>query len=207
MRNNIAHVGFGRDALRAQRITEKAQEYFAEVESIWHNKEAWLAPFPRQAADYHVLLTPFGLATGLLNTVVTRVDADERIVVTSKEGRALADGALKRAGATEGTRFVVVNDPFSGFAECSTVIKQVREFFAVQLPSQITLNITGGTTALQYIVQQVGLWARGHGVKVRTEAAVDRRPPAEQKRDPDKIGEVVSIDQVSEYGLEEDEEY
>jgi len=58
----------------------------------------------------------------------------------------------------------------------------------------MVLNITGGTTAMQYIVQQIAALAAELGRPVRRAALVDRRLPQEQRDEPFVPGELIWLD-------------
>lgn len=58
----------------------------------------------------------------------------------------------------------------------------------------MVVNITGGTTAMQHIVQQVAAFAAELGRPVRRAALVDRRLPQEQREEQYVPGELIRLD-------------
>lgn len=52
---------------------------------------------------------------------------------------------------------------------------------AIMQADEVVVNITGGTTAMQHIVQQIARYAEELGRLARRVALVDRRSPQEQR--------------------------
>lgn len=141
-----------------------------------------------------VLVTPLGLSPGLLFSAVCLTRPSRVIVITSRQGAALAPDALQRAGYQGPWHVVELADPHTGFHEVPQVLAQVRAHLAAA-PSgtPVVVNFTGGTTAIQYVVGRVAEELQGAGYPVRRVAVVDRRPPEEQRAEPYRLGEVVDL--------------
>jgi len=65
---------------------------------------------------------------------------------------------------------------------------------AIIQADEVVVNITGGTTAMQHIVQQIAALAAELGRSVRRVALVDRRLPQEQREEPYVPGELIRLD-------------
>ncbi len=59
---------------------------------------------------------------------------------------------------------------------------------------EVIANLTGGTTALQWAVEEAARRVERLGVRVRRVAVVDRRSRAQQSEEPYVIGELLPLD-------------
>lgn len=64
---------------------------------------------------------------------------------------------------------------------------------AISRRERVIVNITGGTTAMQYVAQQVAQEYRWGGIEIELIALIDRRPPAEQVKNPYVPGEIIYL--------------
>jgi len=71
------------------------------------------------------------------------------------------------------------------------VSKEVTKY--LEHTDKLVINLTGGTTLLNYMLLKVGDEAR-YGKTIKTVIAVDKRTYEEQKRNPYVVGEVVELD-------------
>jgi hypothetical protein len=140
-----------------------------------------------------VLVTPLGLSPGVLYTAFAQLAPPLTVVITSEEARPVVEDVARRAAYDPGrVRVYAVRDPHQCFRERSELEAWVRPVLLDT--SRVVLNITGGTTALQYLVEAVGRRAERLGLEVERVAMVDRRSPEEQRRQPYVAGEVVRLD-------------
>lgn len=139
-----------------------------------------------------VLFSPLGLAFGTLYSAILLTRPNRVVIVTSAE----AIGGLH--GALDAARFFhtafefethVLGDPQAGFGEG----RALARYLSKSAGSTNIVNLTGGTTALQDCVRSVADILRREGQPVREVAAVDRRDPQEQRRDPLFVGELVEV--------------
>jgi hypothetical protein len=63
--------------------------------------------------------------------------------------------------------------------------------------SEVIVNLTGGTTALQYLAERLADEALRLGTTVCRVAVMDRRSREEQQRDPFQLGEIAWLDRRS----------
>lgn len=144
-----------------------------------------------------LLITPLGLSPGVIYSALVHVKPARAIVVTSKEGAMKLPMALKKAQAITKSAPVdclvrEMEDPFTGYQEASRILdSKVRGW--LQGADTIVLNLSGGTTMLQYIVEYLARVAERLGVPVRRGIALDRRLFAEQGRNPYVLGEWVEL--------------
>jgi hypothetical protein len=94
----------------------------------------------------------------------------------------MIDEAARRAGFTGPMRRILVNDPHSGFDELDRVRSEGSEFLLEA--DCIVANLTGGTTLMGLMVQQLVEAGDRFSRPYRRFALIDRRPPAEQDAEP-----------------------
>ncbi|MDN5293999.1 MAG: hypothetical protein PWQ31_1304 [Eubacteriales bacterium] len=136
-----------------------------------------------------VLISPLGTSPGLLYSALAHVQPQRLIVITSELAAQRLPEILSRAGFTGTWMAVCVQDPFTCFHEVDKVWRQIILSFPPWEDGRFTVNITGGTTALQYVVQKVAARLKEEGYAVREMALVDRRSREEQEKEPYVVGE------------------
>ncbi len=154
-----------------------------------------MAPSPPAGAG-RLLVSPLGLSPGVLFSALKHVNPDRLLVITSREAAASLEEVLGAAGCADiEPRVFQVEDPHMGFSED-------RRLFGSSLDSdlaesaEVVVNITGGTTALQWLVERVAERAVRLGVTLSRIALVDRRPPEVQRREPFVLGELIKLSPV-----------
>ncbi|MBI4864959.1 MAG: hypothetical protein HY815_32575 [Candidatus Riflebacteria bacterium] len=193
-RDKLAHVGHGAEA--AGSSAGKLQELLKRCEELLERRSY---PCGAGAREGRLLVTPLGLSSGLLYTALHRLEPKSLLVVTSAEAAVAVPDVLKKAGRVDVEPHVFeVDDPFVAFGDHERLLEQreCRELLADA--GEIVVNVTGGTTALQYLVQRVAERAIGLGATVRRAALVDRRPAEQQRAEPYVLGEVIWLDQPTE---------
>ncbi|MBI4497305.1 MAG: TIGR02221 family CRISPR-associated protein [Chloroflexi bacterium] len=193
-RNRFAHAGMTEDEVRL------TPGDVAEVGHLIQQCAALLADpdLPRLAQQrsriMRLLVTPLGLSPGVLYSAVQHVRPDRVVVITSAEGRQRLPDALAAADVA-GLPVVVreLRDPMTGFQEGRALLDGEFRRSLVEA-SEVVVNLTGGTTVIQYVVEQIAGAARSLGVAVRRVAVVDRRTPEEQRAHPFVLGELVVLD-------------
>jgi hypothetical protein len=142
-----------------------------------------------------VLFSPLGLAYGTLYSAILLTRPQRVVVVTSAEAIGNIHAALDAARFFH-TSFEfethVLEDPQAGFPEG----RKLARFLAASAGQTNVVNLTGGTTVLQDCVRSVADILRREAKAVREVAAIDRRDPAEQRRDPLFVGELVEVAEV-----------
>ena len=82
----------------------------------------------------------------------------------------------------ERTKTIELVDPHGGFDEITKAVDQVRPYLLEA--DEVVANMTGGTTLMGIIVQQLVEEAQKLDRPVRRFVLIDRRPPARQDQDP-----------------------
>jgi len=143
-----------------------------------------------------VLLSALGMSPGLLYTAIQRVEPDFLLVLTSREAAVFLDEILARAGYKGRCEVINVADPHTGFDRVPEVLAQVKQSLDGLSRYHLYINLTGGTTCLQYIITHA---ADGFpdlcASAVTTVAMIDRRPAVEQRANPYVPGEMVVVEE------------
>lgn len=195
IRNQFAHAGFQIKPVNFEKGREKLDKFFKLVEENIENDDVWRLP-RRESDDSKVLISGMGASFGLLFSAVYHVQPDAVFVVTSGKYREHAIEACTRAGfgSDKPLHVIEMQDVFCGFDETSGIIKTVWPL--IQNAGSLVVNLTGGTTAMQWVMQALYERTRSEHLPVKRVAFVDRRPAAEQQQRPWELGEIVEIESV-----------
>lgn len=143
-----------------------------------------------------LLITALGLSPGVLYSVVLAFDPEAAVIITSADARGRIFEALGLAGRPDLHAMVrEVADPHRGFDEGARLI-DAEIVTALGSAAQVVVNLTGGTTVMQWLVESMAERAARLGTAVRRIALVDRRSPEEQRTRPYVRGEVVELEPV-----------
>ena len=199
LRNGFAHAGMREEQVNPLEREELAALFARAEEILAQPPGAPLLPVEERT----LLVTPLGLSPGVVYSAVKNIGRERiagLLVVTSEQSKARLDEALKEAEADDLPCDVLrMNDPFAGYDEAKRLIDNALRRKLVDAGT-ITINLTGGTTVMQYVVERIGDAARKLGCQVRRIALVDRRPIDEQRARPYVLGELVDL------GTEREEE-
>jgi hypothetical protein len=190
LRNKYAHAGMTPGQVSVSRDT---------VLNVWRDCEKLLSsgiPASTERKAGTLLVSCLGLSPGVIYSAVSLVHPDNLLIVTSREARYNIEESLRRAGTDQlPIRVLEMQDPFSGFAEADGFIDDsLRSLLAQQ--QQLVVNVAGGTSVMQYVIERIAEEAYALGVPVQRGAVVDRRPPASQRDDPYVLGEWVELDSI-----------
>jgi len=190
-RNHIAHFGFNDldNLTDVNTIAEHLKKLIdTDIDELYNeikkNKEAL------EASSYAVV-SSLGLTEGALYTILNHYNPNLLIVVTSKEGEKILPNILEKTQFKGECHVVNVEDPHTGKDEIDRVSNEVTRY--LEDTRKVVINLTGGTTLLNYMLLKAGNEAR-HGKTIKTVLAVDKRPYEEQKVNPYVVGEVVELD-------------
>jgi len=136
------------------------------------------------------LLSPLGLSPGLLYSALMAIQPQRLVLLTSAEGEHSLAEIIRRADYQGPVDVVHVNDPFNCFNQAKQKVDEVLDLIGC---SPCTVNITGGTTALQFIIQRAGSALEKAGIQVHYVAFIDRRGIQAQKDNPWVVGELVRV--------------
>ena len=140
-----------------------------------------------------------GASVGLLYSALSLIKPDRVVVLTSDKFQSRVSEAAEKAGFSDMSKIHVeiIKDVFCGFDEANALAKKLCSH--IDNAGKIEVNLTGGTTAMQWAIQaayeaiQQKLGNPGKEKLARV-AFVDRRRSAEQQSDPYVVGEMVKID-------------
>ena len=190
-RNHIAHFGFNDldNLTDVNTIAEHLKKLIdTDIDELYNEMVKNKQDF--EASSYAVV-SSLGLTEGALYTILNHYNPNLLIVVTSKEGAKILPSILEKTQFKGECHVVNVEDPYTGKEEIARVSKEVTGY--LENTRKVVINLTGGTTLLNYMLLKVGDEAR-HGKTIKTVIAVDKRTYEEQKRNPYVVGEVVELD-------------
>lgn len=144
-----------------------------------------------------LLLTPVGLSPGVLYSGALQVKPDQFLIVASRQAAPRIPEALANAAAGDSLYQVLcLQEPHLGYREIDQQVgKALDRLFA--MAAEVIVNVTGGTTVMQYAVERLAARARRLGAAVRRGALIDRRSPAEQRANPYVLGDIVWLDEAN----------
>ena len=194
-RNEYAHAGYREKKVEVKTGKEKARKFLDLCKANNTNNDFWKLP-EKLPGNGSVLITPMGASSGLLFTAVNLVKADSVIVLTSEKFIPKVKEACSKAGLTDMSKvhILTIKDAFCGFNEAGELYKQMTEF--IRNPEEININLTGGTTAMQWVMQTAYEKLLREGVNVKRIAFVDRRPTVEQQSNPYVLGELLDVEKL-----------
>ena len=109
----------------------------------------------------------------MLYTALVASHADIVLVLSSREGALQIPGICEKAGFDSSRiRAEIVEDPHGCFQNAARLVLNIRPLLLIA--GEVTINITGGTTALQYLVEKIGREAERLGIGVRPDRACGR---------------------------------
>lgn len=190
-RNHIAHFGFNdsNNLTDVNTIEQHLRKLIdTDIDELYN--EMMKNKQDLEASSYAVV-SSLGLTEGALYTILNHYNPNLLIVVTSKEGAKILPSILEKTQFKGECHVVNVQDPYTGKEEIARVSKEVTGY--LENTRKVVINLTGGTTLLNYMLLKVGDEAR-HGKTIKTVLAVDKRSYEEQKVNPYADGEVVELD-------------
>lgn len=169
-----------------------------ENEQLWDELKKW---HEKQTIEHEpnetVLITPLGLSKGLLYSAIMHNKPEAIWVLTSKEGEQQVDEVCRQADFRGNVHVAVMEDPYTDFNSWLTYMNHLIETIEKYKEDRIQfiVNLTGGTTAMQYVVQQIAAKLEEKGERVQYVAQVDRRDVAEQQANPYVLGEQIIVEE------------
>lgn len=191
-RNRVAHAGMSEDKVNLSRTRTDFAALCDLVEALVV-EVTHLAPLPRD--NERVLLTPLGNSPGVLFSALKLAKPTRAVVVCSAESRRHLEDVAARAGfPPDRIAPFEVHDPYGGVDEHGRFVVESKPLFHELVRAEsLIVNMTGGTTVMQVVVQKIARKAQHEGAHVRDVAVVDRRSPIEQKERPFELGELVDL--------------
>jgi CRISPR-associated Csx2 family protein len=189
-RNKLAHNGFDKNhVLQSPQQIQDIRNEWIELKDFMSSQAHWNLHIKRGHGT--LLLSPLGLSRGLLYSALHHIRPDEVFIVTSETSSEAIDEIARQAGWKGDINHYIMREPFTGFSEVKDIKAAVQS--AISRRERVIVNITGGTTAMQYVAQQVAQEYRWGGLEIELIALIDRRPPAEQVKNPYVPGEIIYL--------------
>jgi CRISPR-associated Csx2 family protein len=188
-RNHLAHHGYREDyLLQREKHVEKLEGIWEELKKKIDNCSWWQPELKKKSVHGTLLVSPLGLSKGLLFSALKHTKPSRAVVITSKQSVVCIQEIINEAGWEGEITIKTMKEPFTGFDETERLVREIQPMLWDS--EDIIVNITGGTTAMQYIVQQVADYAAKKQLSLKVAALIDRRPPAEQNINPYIPGEI-----------------
>ncbi len=181
-----------RNALHHHAMREKALEEppksLESVRCFWNRLRAGEIDLPvLGSGGGRLLLSPQGTKPGVLFSALKVAQPDTCLVICSATSKSSIGEASEHAGFQGSIEQIELTDPHGDFNKIKAFVEQARCHLLNAY--EVVANVTGGTTLMGLIVQRLVEEAQKLDRPVRRFALIDRRPPAEQDRDPFVQGE------------------
>ena len=178
LRNALLHHGMRVEAL------EERPKLLEKVRDFWNGLRQDRTELPLLGGSHgKLLISPQGTRPGVLFSAlkVTHPADTCMVICSSASVSSITDAASHAAFAGKAEPIELV-DPHGGFDEITKAVDQVRPYLLEA--DEVVANMTGGTTLMGIIVQQLVEEAQKLDRPVRRFVLIDRRPPAQQDQDP-----------------------
>jgi hypothetical protein len=86
-----------------------------------------------------------------------------------------------------------LDDPYAGKDERKRIMTEARQELAAA--DEVLVNITGGTTLMGVVAEDLAQEAHRWARPVRRFALIDKRPPEQQKQEPFVEGDILWLDE------------
>lgn len=173
---------------------EERPKFFKEVRDFWNSLRQDKTELPSLGGSKgKLLISPQGTRPGVLfSALKVTHPADTCMVICSSTSVSSIDDAANHAAFTGDIAQIELVDPHGGFDEIAKAVDQVHHHLLEA--DEVVANMTGGTTLMGVIVQQLVEEARKLDRPVRRFVLIDRRSQEEQGNDPFKVGEFHWLD-------------
>jgi CRISPR-associated Csx2 family protein len=191
-RNDLAHCGMRPGEVKVEKGRESAiRSLLTKCEAMVGSQELWNT---RPAAEFgRLLVSSLGMSPGVLYSALVRTEPDRAIVITTKEASEQLEAVCERAGFSRDRITVyVVENALACHKEWESVWKRCDP--ELLRAEEVVVNLTGGTTGMQYLVELLGRRARAVGTRVRRVMLLDKRPAEQQAREPFVLGELEELE-------------
>lgn len=194
IRNKYAHAGYRNDVVEPNNDINNLKELFEFCAKYVDNDEYWKLPI-EENDNAVALITPMGASVGLLFTALRKVTTDKVVVLTSEKFKGKVSEVCAKAGFdADKVKVFAMQDVFCGFGEAKQLSSDMIS--AVKGTCNCIVNLTGGTTAMQWTMQTVYEELKQKNKSVKRIAFVDRRPSVEQQNNPYVEGELIDVESL-----------
>ncbi len=177
LRNTLHHHGMRSHAVATVPNT------LSNIVRFWDDVRTGSAQLPQLGGGKgRLLMTPVGNRHGVLFSAIRITQPDRCLAVCSEQSRPKIDDAIRHADFEGSLEILVVADAFSGFDEIPHLVNSAAPWLLEA--DSIQANLTGGTTLMGIVVQQLVEKAKQFARPTRRLVLVDRRPPDQQDSDP-----------------------
>ena len=205
-RNIVAHNEMTEDNYNINERIDTICEKWAFLKSKIADDGFW-NPFTGGGKG-KLLITPLGFSKGLLYSALSLIRPDKCFIVTSRD----AGNAIPEIIATAGYEGdvlppYVLDDPFTGYGEISRILGEIVTDHAATIlgSDEVIVNLTGGTTTLQILAEEISNKAWQMGKDPRKVVIIDKRSFADQKENPYVVGEMIEYKEIISHNEEEGE--
>ncbi len=193
-RNSIAHNGMRAESVSVKDQINKVLGTWDKMNELVEDDDYW-NPF-LQGGGGVLLITPLGLSKGLLYTALKRIEPDHCLLITSHQAAPSISEIIKHADY-HGQLLpqIVLHNPYSGFDEIPEHMEALfNEYSSVFLNADsVVVNLTGGTTTMQYFADLISQRAVRMGLNVDKVGMIDKRKMEDQRNDPYVLGERIQL--------------
>lgn len=197
-RNQFAHAGFKPQNVKPETALEFAKDCYEICSQNLVNSKFWQLPQNYYAKENGTttLITGMGASFGLVYSAIKHLHPDMVIVLTSEKFATNAVEAVKKASfyGDDQIKVITMKNVFKGFTETADLINQI--FNELRETAKIFINLTGGTTAMQWVMQAAYEQAKENDFEVKRVAFVDERSTADQQTNPWVLGEMIKVDEL-----------
>ncbi len=178
LRNVLHH-----HAMRVEAF-EEPPDFLKDVRDFWNGLRQGRTELPPLGGSRgKLLISPQGTRPGVLfSALKVTHPANTCMVVCSSASVSSINDAAKYADFAGHIESIELVDPHGGFDEITKAVDQARRHLLGA--DEIVANMTGGTTLMGIIVQQLVEEAQKLDRPVRRFVLIDRRSPEDQDRDP-----------------------
>ena len=198
LRNNIAHNGMSNDYIKIEKNAKKIRTLWESIKEKLDDDYFWKLDADIESEKEGLLITPLGLSPGLLYTALELIRPEKSIIITSEEGKKDIPKIRDFSAYMGDLEIVTISDPHKGFEEIKTRVNNKNIDNWILKADDIIVNLTGGTTVLQYAVELLSRKAERFGKRVTRVAMIDKRSIDEQKRNPFVKGDMVILEKFEE---------
>jgi CRISPR-associated Csx2 family protein len=187
LRNALHHHAMREDAI------DMPPHSLQAVKEFWNKLKVGAVELPQLGGGAgKVLISPQGTRPGVLFSALHVARPDVCLVVCSEQSVATIPEATRHVGFAGQTQPLVLHDARGGFSEIKSLITAARA--GLLAADEIVANMTGGTTLIGIVVQQLVEASERLDRPTRRFALIDRRPPYEQDAEPYVLGDFQWLD-------------
>jgi len=193
LRNKFAHCGFSEDKVREPSEMQGLFERLNEIYNATKASSLKELEYP-QKGEGKLLISCLGLSPGLLYTAIKKIKPDGVFLISSSRALEPLEEVL-RESVLDNEKILFryeTKDPYQGYMEWESAWKALQGFLFKY--REICFNLTGGTSAMQFIIERLCQEAEKMGLEVKRFICIDKRSQEEQKKEPYKLGEVLFLE-------------